>query len=122
MILSNMCITEKGFFFRPVCVCVCVCDRERKRARRKEKLYYLCWSTPLPVGFCTALCSSCWLGYIPPGTGRHLHTSLHHTHTSHSHSSRGLKGNTTHHMLFIYAEQHAHCQCLKGHTYSKCYL
>lgn len=58
---------------------------------------YLCWSKPPPVDSCRALCSSCWVGYSLPGTGRHLRTSLRRTRTSHSHSSRGLRGNAHKH-------------------------
>lgn len=72
---------------------------------RQERLGYLCLSKPPPVGFCTALCSSCWVGYNPPGTGRHLRTSLHHTRTSHSHSSHGLRKN--------HSTSLAICQCGK---------
>lgn len=61
----------------------------------REREHYLFWSTPPPVGFCTALCSSFWIGYTPPGTGRHPQTSLRHTHKTRSHSSHGLKCNMT---------------------------
>ena len=86
-----------SFSCNSVCMCVGVhsmCKSACVHTHLSECLWYLCWSTPPPLGFCKALCSSCWVGYTPPGTGRHLQTSLHHTHTSHSHSSRGLKETT----------------------------
>lgn len=69
---------------------------------------HLCWSTPPPVGSCTALCSSCRIVHTPPGTGRPLRTSLRHTRRSHSRSSRGLqRESTTHTVLFVHAVKHA---------------
>lgn len=76
-----------------VCVCKSILSNMLSGFLWVGGVQYLCWSTPPPACFCTALCSSCWISYTPPGTGRYLQTSLHHTHTSHSHNSHGLKGN-----------------------------
>lgn len=92
--LRHDCVHAWVYFLVTACTrtCLCLCVGYVHACA-----HYLCWSKPPPVDSCRALCSSCWVGYSLPGTGRHLRTSLRHTRTSHSHSSRGLRGNAHKH-------------------------